>query len=252
MVESRAWVTLTSGRFPVCSAVSVLWVGLVLPITTLDAVSAAEDFAGKVVGVHDGDTITVLRDRTPVKIRLFGIDCPETGQDFGSRAKGATSELAFGKVVTVHPRRNDRYGRTVADVVLPDGRILSHELVRPGLAWWYRKYAPKDASLARLEVEARAARIGLWSQADPTPPWTWRRNGKANLPPELAGKVIGNRRSRIYHKQGCPNGATVSPENRVIFGSEADAEREGFRPGRDCHHRKSAGLESPTRGIGSA
>ena len=78
---------------------------LVFLIPVRDVVSAADDFTGKVVGVHDGDTITVLMDRTPVKVRLFGIDCPETGQDFGSRAKGTTSELAFGKVVTVQPRR---------------------------------------------------------------------------------------------------------------------------------------------------
>jgi micrococcal nuclease len=186
---------------------------VVLLILARDAIPAADDFSGKVVGVHDGDTITVLMDRTRVKIRLFEIDCPETGQEFGSRAKLATSGLAFGKVVTVHSRRNDRYGRTVADVVLPDGRTLNHELVRRGLAWWFRKYAPKDASLARLEAEARAARVGLWSQPDPTPPWDWRRNGKAALPPELAGKIIGNRHSRIYHKPGCPNGAAVLPEN---------------------------------------
>jgi endonuclease YncB( thermonuclease family) len=69
----------------------------------------------------------------------YAMDCPETGQDFGSRAKNVTSELAFGKVVTVHPSRKDRYGRTVADVILPDGSILNHELVRRGAAWWYRK-----------------------------------------------------------------------------------------------------------------
>jgi len=112
---------------------------LALLIPARDAIPAADDFTGKVVAVHDGDTITVLKERTPIKIRLFGIDCPETGQDFGSRAKLATSELAFEKVVTVHPRRNDRYGRTVADVFLPDGRSLNHELVRRGLAWWYKR-----------------------------------------------------------------------------------------------------------------
>jgi endonuclease YncB( thermonuclease family) len=235
MVGSRAWVTLTSGRLPVCFIGRVLWMGLALLIPALDAVLAADDFSGKVVGISDGDTITVLRDRTPVKIRLRGIDCPETGQDYGSRAKSVTSELAFGKVVTVHPRRKDRYGRTVADVILPDGRVLNHELVRRGVAWWYRKYAPRDTTVARLEADAKAARIGLWSQPDPTPPWDWRRSRKPTLPPELAGMVIGNGRSRIYHRPGCPEGAEVSPRNRVIFPSEAEAEREGFRPGRDCH-----------------
>jgi endonuclease YncB( thermonuclease family) len=210
-------------------------VALVLLIPAREVASATDEFSGKVVAVHDGDTITVLNDRTPVKIRLKGIDCPKTGQDFGSRAKSVTSELAFGKVVTVHPSRKDRYGRIVADVILPDGRILNHELVRRGVAWWYRRYAPHDTSLARLETEARAARIGVWSQRDPTPPWDWRRSSKATLAPELAGKVIGNERSRIYHKPDCPNAAAVSPRNRVIFRSEAAAVREGFRPGRDCH-----------------
>jgi endonuclease YncB( thermonuclease family) len=76
------------------------------------------EFMGKVIGVSDGDSITVLRDRTPVKIRLNGIDCPETGQDFRSRAKRATSDLAYGKVAAIRPRDTDRYGRTVADVIL--------------------------------------------------------------------------------------------------------------------------------------
>ena len=101
-----------------------LWLTLVLLTPARGDISAADDYLGKVVGVSDGDTITVLRDRTPVRIRLSGIDCPETGQDFGSRANSATSELAFGKVVTVRARQNDRYGRTVADlerVTTPSG-----------------------------------------------------------------------------------------------------------------------------------
>jgi endonuclease YncB( thermonuclease family) len=103
--------------------------------------ASAEDFTGKVVGISDGDTLTVLRGRTSVKIRLHGIDAPEAGQDFGTRAKQAASDLAFGKVVTVRPVTTDRYGRTVALVVLPDGRTLNHELVRSGFAWWFQKYA---------------------------------------------------------------------------------------------------------------
>src|SRR5262245_32825222 len=108
----------------------VLRVALVLLVPAREAIPAADEFSGTVVGISDGDTITVLRERTPVKVRLRGIDCPETGQDFGSRAKMITSELAFGKVVHVYPRQRDRSGRTVADVILPDGRNLSRELVR--------------------------------------------------------------------------------------------------------------------------
>ena len=126
------------------------------------SLTPAEEFAGKVVGVSDGDTITVLQNRTPIKVRLHGIDCPEIGQDFGSRAKAFTSELVFGQVVKVVPRDTDRYGRTVADVILADGRILNHELVRAGLAWRYRKYAPNIGTLAELEAgrEKRNAACG--------------------------------------------------------------------------------------------
>lgn len=200
------------------------------------SVAPAEEFSGKVVGVSDGDTITVLRDRTPVKVRLNGIDCPETGQDFGSRAKAVTSELVFDQVVRVVPRDTDNYGRTVADVFLADGRSLNHELVRSGFAWWYRKYAPNDGTLARLETEARAATRGLWAQRGAVAPWDWRHTGP-ELPATLAGKFLGNQRSLIYHQPGCPNGAKMSETNRVPFGSAAEAERAGYRAGKDCSPR---------------
>jgi micrococcal nuclease len=98
-------------------------------------------FQAKVVGVADGDTISVLRDKTTYRIRLHGIDAPERGQPYGSRAKQYASELAFGTVVTVEPVDRDQYGRLVADVRLPDGRSLNAEMVRAGCAWWYRRYA---------------------------------------------------------------------------------------------------------------
>jgi len=97
----------------------------------------------------------------------------------GTRAKQLTSELAFGKVVRVEPTDRDQYGRIVADVILPDGRNLNRELVRAGLAWWYRHYAPHDAELCALEVEARAAQRGLWAEPHPIPPWDWRRGAVA-------------------------------------------------------------------------
>ena len=130
------------------------FLALFLSCFAIASPSVAE-FAGKVVGVSDGDTMTVLRDQTQVRIRLYGIDCPETGQDFGSRAKQFTADLAFGKVVKVVPRDRDRYGRIVADVVLPDGRVLNDELVKAGLAWWYRHHAQNIGTLAQLEAEAR-------------------------------------------------------------------------------------------------
>ena len=104
---------------------------LVFYLSLLTSIALA-DFTGRVVGVTDGDTIKVLHNGKAEKIRLHGIDCPEKGQPFGSKAKQFTSELVFGKTVTVHVTDMDRYGRTVADVVLPDGRVLNRELVAAG------------------------------------------------------------------------------------------------------------------------
>ncbi len=108
----------------------------------------AADYSARVVGIADGDTITVVTaGKTQHRIRLWGIDAPETGQDFGSRAKQAASSLAFGKQVTIRARGADRYGRTVAEVILPDGRSMNREMVRQGIGWWYKK----QRSVRRLE-----------------------------------------------------------------------------------------------------
>jgi endonuclease YncB( thermonuclease family) len=147
---------------------------IISTILWLAAPCWAIDFVGKVIGVTDGDTLTVLREGRPERIRLVGIDAPEHGQPFGTRAKQAASALAFGEEVTVRTIGHDRYGRTLGEVVLPDGRLLNHELVRQGFAWWYRHYS-SDQRLATLEAEARTARRGLWADPEPIPPWEWRR-----------------------------------------------------------------------------
>ena len=164
----------------------VVWIGLLLTVGMGGPCFSAQGFTAKVVGVADGDTIAVLLDRTQVRVRLDGIDCPESGQAFGSRAKAFTSELVFAKVVTIRPRNKDRYGRTVAEVLSPDGRDVTHELVRSGFAWWIRKYAPRDTELARLEAEAQAARRGLWVDPHPIPPWEWRNQRRLPLVTKMA------------------------------------------------------------------
>jgi endonuclease YncB( thermonuclease family) len=107
----------------------------ILPIFLLflfTSPSHASEFIGRVVSVKDGDTIEVLHNRKAERIRLSGIDCPEKKQAFGHRAKQATSALSFGQNVTVKSDGNDRYGRTLANVVLPNGGNLNHELVKGG------------------------------------------------------------------------------------------------------------------------
>lgn len=153
-----------------------IFLSLVLLLILLP-VPAFADFSGRVVGVTDGDTIKVLHNGRAEKIRLHGIDCPEKGQPFGTKAKQFTSEMVFGKTVTLHVTDRDRYGRTVADVILSDGRVLNRELVAAGLARWYRQYS-RDASLGQLEAEARAAQQGLWADPHPIAPWCWRKMQK--------------------------------------------------------------------------
>lgn len=130
------------------------------------------DFTGNVVGVADGDTITVLRVREPIKIRLAEIDAPEKAQAFGNRSKQALSALVFGKAVLVVEQGRDRYKRTIGRVYQGDVDV-SAEQVKQGMAWVYRKYS-KDVSLLPLENDAKAQRLGLWADVEPIPPWEWR------------------------------------------------------------------------------
>jgi len=132
-------------------------------------------FTSTVLGVTDGDTLTVLANGAREKVRLTGIDCPESDQPFGSQATQLTTQLALEKVVTVTDFGRDKYHRLLGEVVLPDGRLLNRELVREGFCWWYRKYAPENGELERLETEAREARKGLWADSQPVPPWEWRK-----------------------------------------------------------------------------
>jgi len=85
-------------------------------------------------------------------------------------AKQATSALVFDKHVTLQTFGRDKYGRTVADVFLPDGRILNQEIVEDGWWWWHRKHAPGDTVLEGLEKEARESKRGLWVDPAPIPP----------------------------------------------------------------------------------
>lgn len=137
---------------------------------------------GKVVGVADGDTITVLdAQHRQHKIRLAGIDAPEKKQPFGTRSKQNLSALVFGKTVAVEWGKRDRYQRIVGKVLVA-GHDASLEQLRAGLAWWYRQYAkeqtPEDRALYEAaEAEAGTARRGLWSDSKPIPPWDWRHKG---------------------------------------------------------------------------
>jgi endonuclease YncB( thermonuclease family) len=133
----------------------------------------AAAYQALVVRIIDGDTLVVLADRQQVKVRLAEIDAPERRQAFGERSRQALAALCARQQAEVTPVATDRYGRTVARVSCAGEDAGAHQ-VRAGMAWVYRAYAPKGTALIRLESGARAAGVGLWSDAAPTPPWEFR------------------------------------------------------------------------------
>jgi len=116
-------------------------------LITLPAYALDNPFSGQVVGIIDGDTIDVLVDRSPVRVRLHGIDCPEKNAPFGNQSKKYASDLAFKKTVNVHVMDVGKYGRIIGEVILPNGDSLNREILGAGYAWWYRQYSPNDDEL---------------------------------------------------------------------------------------------------------
>ncbi len=137
----------------------------------------AQQYTATVVGIADGDTLHVLFNGKPARVRLAGIDCPEKSQPFGSKAKQFTSDLVFGKEVTISVEGKDKYGRMLGNVILPDGTSLNHNLVRAGYAWWYRRFS-HDKELAALEAEAQYHNRGLWADSTSIAPWQFRKENK--------------------------------------------------------------------------
>ena len=141
----------------------------------------ADTLPGRVVGIADGDTLTVSdQKREQHKVRLSGIHAPEKSQPFGQRSKQSLSDLAYGRSVSVDWRKRDRYRRIVGKV-FEGGRDVNLEQVRRGLAWHYKHYQKEQDTIYRpryadAENEARAKRRGLiWVDPKPVPPWDWRK-----------------------------------------------------------------------------
>ena len=148
---------------------------ILIPLILVSAALSDDLITARVVGVADGDSITVLAPgNTQVKIRLHGIDCPESGQAFGKKAKQFTSSQCYGTTIQYRQVDIDRYGRTVATVFLEDGTELNLAILKAGFGWHYRRYSDRQ-DYADAEEAARRAGIGLWADKDPTPPWEWRR-----------------------------------------------------------------------------
>ena len=194
------------------------------------------EISGKVIGIADGDTFTLLTtDKQQVKIRLAEIDAPESGQPYGNESKQALSDLIFGKDVRVVEQTTDRYGRTVGRPYVGDLDV-SAEMVRMGAAWAYRDYL-KDKRLLILEGRAKTNKRGVWglSEAQNMAPWEWRRGLNYAVKRDDNCNIKGNINSkgdRIYHAPGSRSyGATKINESKGErwFCNEAKAKAAGWR-----------------------
>jgi len=132
-------------------------------------------FTAKVIRILDGDTMEVLYQNQPLKIRLAHIDCPEKRghQPFGTKAKQALSDLCFGQIVSVQGQKYDRYKRLIAVVINRKKQIVNQEMIKQGMAWHFKKYSG-DPLYAQLENTARKNKVGLWQDAAAVAPWEWR------------------------------------------------------------------------------
>ena len=141
---------------------------------------ATETLKGRVVKVADGDTITVLdAENVQHRIRLDKIDVPEKSQPFGEASRKHLAAFVAGKDVEVEWTKKDKYGRILGTVwaMLPVRTDVNLQMVKDGFAWHY-KHFDSTPSYADAETAARAAKLGLWEDPAPIPPWTFRKANK--------------------------------------------------------------------------
>ena len=195
---------------------------------------ASTVITGKVIGIADGDTITVLQNKTQYKIRLYGIDTPEKAQDFGNRAKQFTYSLVYGKNVKVIQEDVDRYGRIVGMIFIGD-ICVNEEIIKNGFAWVYQKYCDKPLcqEWLKLEADARSNSLGLWNHSNPIPPWEFRRGKKTSSESAFKKTDInliyhGNIKSKVFHKPSCT--AYDCKNCTAVFKKRDDAIQAEYRP----------------------
>ncbi|WP_264981626.1 thermonuclease family protein [Pseudodesulfovibrio portus] len=217
------------------SALMIRHLPAIFLLLWISSTGVSHAFTGKVVSVADGDTITVLtKDKSQVKIRLYGIDCPEKAQAFGTKAKQFTANLVFGKQVDVEAIDQDRYGRTVG-VVSVQGANVNEMLLKTGYAWVYTRYCRKSfcSTWQDTQEAAQAGSLGLWSDPNPTPPWEYRRGSKAGTKKQQtqvksSGAYHGNTSSHVFHRQGC---RYFNCKNCTVnFQTREAAINAGYRP----------------------
>lgn len=139
------------------------------------------DWVGKCTRVSDGDTVTVMYHELRLKVRLWGIDAPEAGQDSSKISKKHLSDLILNKVVRVDFRGFDTFNRALGIIHFGDTNI-NEQMVSDGMAWVFLKYCtePQLSSWLSLQEAAQSAKVGLWKQGTPVPPWDWRKNRRSS------------------------------------------------------------------------
>ena len=142
-------------------------------VALLTATLCAAQIQGKVIRVLDGDTIEVLQEQQPVRVRLLNIDAPEKKQPFGRWSTNQLKAILAGQSVTVSYTQTDRYGRILGRVITANGTEANRQQVLKGAAWVYDRYNT-DNSLPALQREAQTQKRGLWADNQPVPPWEWR------------------------------------------------------------------------------
>jgi endonuclease YncB( thermonuclease family) len=220
---------------------------LLLALVYLCPVVEGQRISGRVVKVSDGDTFTLLdENNSQIRVRLYGIDCPEKGQDFGERARLKTAEYIAGKTVSVDVIDTDRYGRKVG-IVHVGGSALNEILVTNGLAWNYEAYNKLYLERYRnIERQARAARIGLWSQSNPVAPWEYRRGSSSKsedtkktaerTKPDLKSQkviICLGKSAYTYHRHSCGGLSRCRSGTATI--TVSDAKSRGYRPCKICY-----------------
>lgn len=219
---------------------------LLLTLLAFIIPTTALSWTGQVVNVSDGDTITVRRDNGPqVKVRFYGIDCPEKAQPYGQKARDLTASMVAGRTVDIQEKDVDRYGRIVGLVSI-DGANLNESIVRNGFAWVYLQYCKESfcADWSRLESAAKQQKKGMWADdAHIIPPWDWRHseevqpqvavskfteNDRVEKGRDIAGSFHGNVNSNKFHRPGCQH---YNCKNcTAIFGSRSEAVAAGYSP----------------------
>ena len=213
-------------------------------LTTEELLNTNKVFITKVVSVPQGDLVSINFENELIGVRLVGIDSPEPRQPFFRQSREFTEEITLGQTVKVTTHYVDRFQRIIGELRLLDGKVINHELVRWGFAWYYRVSPKSNPILEQLEFEAWKKKLGLWTLDEPIPPWKFRAGSQPLDPPLLPKKVdydrifeyglFGDQKTKLYSWPHCSKYRVPPREQRLIFSNKLEAENFGYRISPNC------------------